>query len=103
MTRTPRTELAVRVMPRASRTALVRDVQGMLRAYVHAPPVEGAANRAVVELLAEVLDCPKSAITVVRGERTRDKVVAIAGIDASELGARLRRAGVDVDKARHRG
>ena len=81
--------LRVRVQPRASRRAVVGWSDDVLRVAVTAPPVEGAANRAVRELLADVLDVAPSAIVVVRGEHGRDKLVRIGGVTDAELRARL--------------
>ncbi|HEX8034352.1 MAG TPA: DUF167 domain-containing protein [Ktedonobacterales bacterium] len=81
--------LAVRVTPRASRDTLTLEDDGGLRARLTAPPVEGAANEALISLLAERLRLPKRAITIVRGAASRDKHIAIAGITADELRARL--------------
>lgn len=83
-----RLTLAVRVTPRASRDALTLE-DGALRARLTAPPVEGAANEALVTLLAERLHLPKRAITILRGAATRDKQIALTGITADELRARL--------------
>ena len=80
--------LSVRVTPRASRDALTLE-DGVLRARLTAPPVEGAANEALVTLLAERLGLPKRAITIVRGAASRDKQIAISGITSDELRARL--------------
>lgn len=80
--------LTVRVTPRASRDALTLE-DGILRARLTAPPVEGAANEALVTLLADRLHLPKRAITIVRGATSRDKQIAISGITADELRARL--------------
>lgn len=60
---------------------------------VSAPPVEGAANEAVVELLAERLDLPRRAVTLVSGEHGRLKRVRIVGLAVSEVRARLGLAG----------
>jgi uncharacterized protein (TIGR00251 family) len=58
---------------------------------VTAPPVEGEANRAVARLLARALRVPPSAVTVVRGERGRDKIVRIDGLALGEIEARVAR------------
>lgn len=83
--------LRVRVQPRASHEGIEGVREGRLRIRVSAPPVEGAANTRVVELLAERLDLPRSSLAVVRGARGRDKEVRIraAGPRAQELIARL--------------
>ncbi|MBI2206148.1 MAG: DUF167 domain-containing protein [Candidatus Rokubacteria bacterium] len=65
--------------------------QKVLAVRVTAPPVEGEANRAVAALLARSLGVAPSAVTVVRGERGRDKVVRVTGLGASEIQARLAR------------
>jgi uncharacterized protein YggU (UPF0235/DUF167 family) len=56
---------------------------------VSAPPVEGAANDALVELLARTLDLPRRAVTVVSGERGRLKRIRIDGLTAAEARTRL--------------
>ena len=90
--RAPRAEgvlLAVRVQPRASRDEVTGWQADVLRVRVTAPPVEGAANRAVEALLARALGVAPSGVRVVRGERGRDKFVKIAGLTAADVRARL--------------
>lgn len=77
----------LRVQPRASRSKLVLDDGGQLRAYVTAPPVDSAANEAVVALLAEAAGVPRSRVRLLQGQRSRDKVLAIAGKPAELLAA----------------
>jgi uncharacterized protein len=84
-----RTLLPVRVIPRASREALVWE-DDALRVRLTAPPVEGAANEALIALLAERLGLPRHAITLARGAASRHKLVAVEGLDADELRRRLR-------------
>jgi len=81
--------LHLRVQPRASRNGLRRDADGRIRVAVTAPPAEGAANKAVIELIAKLLAVPKSTITVKAGERSREKTLSIAGLTHQELLARL--------------
>ena len=86
--------LALRVQPGAGRDqvlGLVSDAAGALtvKVKVAAPADEGRANAAVLALLAKALDLPKSALSVVRGERDRNKVVALAG-DPAVLEPRVR-------------
>ncbi len=80
--------LMAQVHPRA-RHEDVRLVDDLLQIWVMAPPVEGAANAAVIALLARRLGIPRSAITIVRGATGRHKQIAIAGIAIAEVAARL--------------
>ena len=78
----------VRVTPRARRNTLTLEGE-TLRAWLTAPPVEGAANAALLALLAERLGLPKRAVTLLRGETSREKLVAIEGISAEQFKKRL--------------
>jgi uncharacterized protein (TIGR00251 family) len=73
------------VVPRASRTAVGPRVGDRLRVAVTAPPVDGAANAAVIEVLAEAFGVRRAAVTIVRGERGRRKTVRIEGALGSVL------------------
>lgn len=79
--------VALRVTPRAARDELTIE-GGVVRVRVAAPPVEGAANEAVIALLARRLHLPKSSITLVSGARNREKLVAIKRLTAAEFRAR---------------
>ncbi len=81
--------LSVRLTPRASREEIAGFEGETLRVRVTAPPVEGRANRALVRLLAKRLGVPRGAVRVVTGQTSRRKVVAIAGLDGTELRRRL--------------
>lgn len=81
--------MAVRVQPRASRDQLVGWRGETLALRVTAPPVGGAANRAVAALLAAELGVPPSAVSIVRGDRGRDKLVRVAGLSRQQVQARL--------------
>ena len=80
--------VAVRVTPRARRNALKFEEEA-LRAWLTAPPVDGAANAALVALLAERLGIPKRAVTLLRGETAREKLIAIEGVSGEILRQRL--------------
>ncbi len=81
---------SVKVVPRASRNEIA-GVQGdMLRVRLTAPPVEGAANKALVKLLAEILKVGERDIEIIAGHARRQKVVRVAGLPAHELDVRLR-------------
>ncbi|MGE0593709.1 MAG: DUF167 domain-containing protein [Vicinamibacterales bacterium] len=81
--------LTVRVTPRASRSEILGARDGALRVRLTAPPVEGAANEALVSLLSERLGLARRAISVISGERGRTKRVLVAGVEPSWLTARL--------------
>lgn len=93
--------LRVRVVPRARTNALASDGAGGLRARLTAPPVEGAANRALIALVARELGVKRGDLELVRGERGRDKLVAVHGLPEAEVSARVR--ALDVDNAERRG
>ena len=78
----------MRVVPRASREQIAGMRDGRLLVRVNAPPLEGKANAAVCALLAKAAGVPKGAVTVVRGETSRDKRVRIEG-DEATVRARL--------------
>lgn len=85
----PEALLPVRVQPRASRDEIVGWRNDALRVRVTAPPVEGEANAAVQRLVARALGIAPSTVTLARGERSRDKLVRIAGLSLSDVRARL--------------
>ena len=84
--------LRIRLTPRGGRDAVDRFEDGVLHARVAAPPVGGAANRALVELLSDVLSVRKSAIIVVSGEASREKQVEIQDLTGDQLLDRIQRA-----------
>lgn len=84
--------LPVRLSPRASRDAIAGFEGETLRVRVTAPPLEGRANRALVRLLAGRLGLPRSAVQVVSGQTSRNKVVAIGGLAEAEPRRRAWRA-----------
>lgn len=81
--------LSMRVTPRASKTEILDVVEGRLRVRLQAPPVDGAANKALAEFLAKALSLPKSAVTVERGETGREKTLRIAGVSRTALLGKL--------------
>jgi uncharacterized protein (TIGR00251 family) len=78
------TDLAIRVQPRAKRSEVAGERGGAVVIRVSAPPVDGKANEAVCRLIAERVGVPRSAVRIVRGESSRDKVVRIDGLSADE-------------------
>lgn len=81
----------VRVIPRARRSEIAGTRDNALLVRLNAPPVDGAANQALIDLLAERLDVPRRAITILSGDTSRSKRVAIAGLTDAEVAARLGR------------
>jgi uncharacterized protein (TIGR00251 family) len=75
----------VLVVPRSSRPAVGPRVGDRLRVAVAAPPVDGAANAAVIETLAAAFGVRRAAVTIVRGERGRRKTVRIDGASRATL------------------
>lgn len=80
----------VRVFPLSNRNELSIEADG-LRARLTAPPVEGAANEALIALLAERLGLPKRAVRVARGATGRQKVIEISGLSGEEFWKRLQK------------
>jgi len=82
-------EILVRVIPRAKRTETAGFRGDALVVRLAAPPVDGAANDALIEFLAESLHVPRRAIHIISGERGRLKRVAVAGVSEDRLRALL--------------
>src|SRR5438105_303353 len=81
--------LRVRLTPKGGRNALIKREDDILHARVSAPPVDGAANRALLELLSDALRVPKSRLAFQSGETSREKVLRVMGLDAATLDARI--------------
>jgi uncharacterized protein YggU (UPF0235/DUF167 family) len=85
------TEIDIRLIPRAGTTAITGVRDGAFLIRVSAAPVEGAANDALLRLLASQLDVPVRSLRIVAGARGRRKRVAIAGLTAAFVRERLTR------------
>ncbi len=83
------TTIDIKVQPNAKRGEIVMGLDGRVYVKVPAPPREGRANQAVVELIADRLGIRKSAVTIVRGHSGRNKTLAIAGLGPEEIQRRL--------------
>src|SRR2546425_4904861 len=81
--------LAVKLQPRASRTEIDQPQGAELKIKVTAPPVDSAANEALLRFLAERLDCPRSRVELLRGRTSRHKIVKLHGFTPGEVTACL--------------
>lgn len=81
--------LAVKLQPRASRNEIQGPQGDELKIKVTAPPVDSAANEALIKLLCEILDCPRNAVELVRGQTSRHKWIKLHGLSVAEALAKL--------------
>ena len=82
---------AVRLHPRAKKNAITGTFGDALKISLTAPPLEGRANHACIEFLADLLKLPRSSITIAAGQTSRNKLIRISGVSAADVEARLRR------------
>jgi uncharacterized protein (TIGR00251 family) len=75
----------VLVVPRASRCGVSGVHDGRLKVTLDSPPVDGRANDALIEFFARALGRPKRDVTIVRGEKSRKKTIAIAGVTPADV------------------
>jgi uncharacterized protein (TIGR00251 family) len=88
-----RARIEVRLRPGAGRDELLGFRDGVLQARVSAPPIDGRANDALRKLIAKHLRVAPSRVTLVRGERSRDKLIAVDGMTGEALARALARIG----------
>ncbi|MDB6017230.1 MAG: hypothetical protein JWR19_1719 [Pedosphaera sp.] len=81
--------LSVKLQPRASANKIGEPLGHELRIKVTAPPVDAAANEALLRLLAETLDCPRGRVELVRGHTSRHKVVKLHGLGLDQVRSKL--------------
>ena len=81
--------IAIKAIPNAPRSEVIGWLGDALKVKVHAPPVEGRANEVLCEFLADELDLPRRAVTVLRGDTSCQKVLRIDGRSLAELKAKL--------------
>jgi uncharacterized protein len=72
--------LAIKLQPRASKNEIGAALGEELRIKVTAPPVDAAANEALVRLLADALDCPRGKVELIRGHTSRHKTIKLHGL-----------------------
>ncbi len=73
--------IRVRVQPRSSRKGIGAVAGDVLKVYLTSPPVEGAANEQLIEVLSEELGVKKSSLHIVRGSSSRDKTIEVTGVE----------------------
>jgi len=83
------TELFVRVVPRAAKNEIKGVHDGALKIRITTPPIDGKANKALIEFLSKTLNCPKAEIELVRGETARRKTICIRGLTPKDIQARI--------------
>jgi uncharacterized protein (TIGR00251 family) len=87
----PEALLKVHINPRGAKNEITGWRGDVLYIKVTAPPVEGAANAAVLDFLADVLGIRKSQVALVKGEKSREKMFRITGLTEDEIRTRLRK------------
>src|SRR6266481_866729 len=81
--------LSVKLQPRSSANEIGEPLGEELRVKVTAPPVDSAANEALVRLLAEELDCPRNRVELIRGHSSRHKIVKVYGLSHEAVAEKL--------------
>jgi uncharacterized protein (TIGR00251 family) len=84
--------IPITVKPRSTRAGVTIGAEGEITVRVHAPAAEGAANRECIAVFAGAVGVAKSAVQIVRGEKSRRKQLAVAGLGVEEVQRRLQRA-----------
>jgi uncharacterized protein (TIGR00251 family) len=79
----------VKVQPRSKKNAIIGEVGEGLKLALTAPPIEGRANEACIAFLAELLNVPRSSVTIAIGQGSRNKVIRVAGMTAKQVEERL--------------
>ncbi len=82
-------QIHVRLRPRGGRDELIGMRDGVVQARVSAPPVDGKANKALCRLIAKRAGIAPSRVSIVHGEKSRDKIVRVEGLDDIALTAAL--------------
>ena len=75
----------VRVVPRASKSEIVGEMDGALKIRIASPPVDGAANAELIKILAKSFDVSKSAVEIIAGQSSKTKSIKIVGLNAEKL------------------
>ncbi len=84
------TVLEIRVLPRSSRCEIAGIQDGALKLKITAPPVEGKANEECIRFISDLLRIRKSAVTIIAGEKSKNKTILVSGMTAKEIEKVLR-------------
>ncbi len=84
---------SIKIQPRASKNEIIQMEGGGIKIRLTAPPVDGAANEALVKFLSDRLDIPKSQIEIVSGHTSKNKIVRIEGISQEDSERVLNKTG----------
>lgn len=76
--------ITVRVQPKSSRNCIIQ-VGDEIKAYLTAPPVDGAANQACIELFSSLLRLPKSRVLLIAGQKSRQKTIKLCGVSLDAI------------------
>ena len=76
---------AVKVHPRAKKSAITGELGDALKVSLTAPPIDGKANEACIEFFARLLEVPRSSVTIASGHTSRQKVIRVTGLSAEEV------------------
>ena len=79
----------VKVHPRARKNAIAGEVGDALKLALTAPPLEGRANEVCIAFFAELLNVPRSSVTIAAGQRSRNKVIRVVGLTAAQVQNRI--------------
>ena len=80
----------IKVQPRAKRNGIVGEIGDALKVALTAAPVEGRANEACIAFLADLLNVPRSSVTIAAGHSSRNKAIRVSGLSAAETRERLK-------------
>ena len=85
---------AVKVHPRARKSAITGELGNALKISLTAPPIEGKANEACIEFFANLFKVPRASVTIAAGQSSRSKVIRVTGLSAQQIQDRLTRSTV---------
>src|SRR5947209_19707269 len=81
--------ITIKVHPRAKKNAITGTTEDAYKLSLTAPPVDGKANEAVIHFFADVLDIPRSSVTIISGATSRTKVIRVTGVSAEKVAQAL--------------